>query len=555
MAAQTAGINVISMKYQAILISGLVGGLAGAHLSLGYSTMFTENMTSNRGFMGVAAMYFGHANPALTAVGCLVFGVADSVGARLQAYGLPSQFVLLMPYVVTIVVLSISMISKKVATDRKKSSLNVVKQEAGLMKKLKNVLNEHKEEYIKYLSELVSIDTQDLGHGIDGGREEKGQEYLIKLLEKMGADKIEKDALEEETIKKCLQLYNEGNLGHNYDHRYNVYATFAGKGGKSIMFNGHMDTMPPGDLSKWITKPHCPDIRDNRMYGLGTADMKGGLMASVLAIKLLKDAGIELPGDVIITSVCDEEGGGNGSMLAAMNGKKADGVVVCEGTSDELIVAHMGFVFFDVKIEGKANHSGAKWLGVSAIEKAIKLIRGLEELEHGWLMEYKHPLLPAPSLNVGVIEGGTAGSTVAGECEFKVCVHYLPEIMSYEKVVSEFTDTIEGIANGDKWLKDHKPEISVYQAGGAFEMERTHPFVEAFAEGYKQAKGRTPNIVGSPSGCDSRIWKNVAKCPTIQFGPGNLEQCHSVNEYLDMDAYLESILIYAELILAWGKNK
>lgn len=130
MAAQTAGINVISMKYQAILISGLVGGLAGAHLSLGYSTMFTENMTSNRGFMGVAAMYFGHANPALTAVGCLVFGVADSVGARLQAYGLPSQFVLLMPYVVTIVVLSISMISKKVATDRKKSSLNVVKQEA-----------------------------------------------------------------------------------------------------------------------------------------------------------------------------------------------------------------------------------------------------------------------------------------------------------------------------------------------------------------------------------------------------------------------------------------
>ncbi|WP_105309741.1 M20 family metallopeptidase [Dorea sp. Marseille-P4042] len=423
------------------------------------------------------------------------------------------------------------------------------------MKELKNVLNEHKEEYIKYLSELVSIDTQDLGHGIDGGREEKGQEYLIKLLEKMGADKIEKDALEEETIKKCLQLYNEGNLGHNYDHRYNVYATFAGKGGKSIMFNGHMDTMPPGDLSKWITKPHCPDIRDNRMYGLGTADMKGGLMASVLAIKLLKDAGIELPGDVIITSVCDEEGGGNGSMLAAMNGKKADGVVVCEGTSDELIVAHMGFVFFDVKIEGKANHSGAKWLGVSAIEKAIKLIRGLEELEHGWLMEYKHPLLPAPSLNVGVIAGGTAGSTVAGECEFKVCVHYLPEIMSYEKVVSEFTDTIEGIANGDKWLKDHKPEISVYQAGGAFEMERTHPFVEAFAEGYKQAKGRTPNIVGSPSGCDSRIWKNVAKCPTIQFGPGNLEQCHSVNEYLDMDAYLESILIYAELILAWGKNK
>ena len=123
MAAQTAGINVVGMKYQAILISGLIGGMAGAHLSLGYSAMFTENMTSNRGFMGVAAMYFGGANPALTAVGCLVFGFADSIGNRLQAYGLPSQFVLLMPYVVTVVVLAITMISKKKAETRRKSSL------------------------------------------------------------------------------------------------------------------------------------------------------------------------------------------------------------------------------------------------------------------------------------------------------------------------------------------------------------------------------------------------------------------------------------------------
>lgn len=126
LAAQTAGINVNLMKYQAILISGLIGGLAGAHLSLGYSQMFTENMTSNRGFMGVAAMYFGGAHPALTAVGCLVFGFSDSIGARLQAYGVPSQFVLLMPYVVTIVILSISMISKKIASDKQKSSLAAV---------------------------------------------------------------------------------------------------------------------------------------------------------------------------------------------------------------------------------------------------------------------------------------------------------------------------------------------------------------------------------------------------------------------------------------------
>ena len=111
-AAKTAGIRVNAVKYQAMLLSGLIGGLAGAHLSLGYSTQFIENMTNNRGFMGVAAMYFGGANPIFTALGCLLFGFADSVGARLQAYGIPSQFVLMMPYIVTIAVLSVSMIAK-----------------------------------------------------------------------------------------------------------------------------------------------------------------------------------------------------------------------------------------------------------------------------------------------------------------------------------------------------------------------------------------------------------------------------------------------------------
>ena len=111
------------MKYRAIAISGLIGGLAGAHLSLGYSKMFTENMTNARGFMGVAAMYFGGAHPILTAAGCLVFGLTDSIGARLQAYGVPSQLVLLMPYVVTIATLAVSMASKLSREKKKKRAL------------------------------------------------------------------------------------------------------------------------------------------------------------------------------------------------------------------------------------------------------------------------------------------------------------------------------------------------------------------------------------------------------------------------------------------------
>lgn len=422
-----------------------------------------------------------------------------------------------------------------------------------MSEELKKVLEEHKEEYIQYLQDLVRIDTQDIGHGILGGREKNGQEYLIRLMQKTNADQIEKEDLKEDSINKCHLQYHEGNLGHRYEDRYNVYATYKGEGGKSLLFNGHMDTMPPGDPELWDPDPFEAVIKDERLYGLGSADMKSGLLASLLAVKLIQDAGKKLPGDVMIASVCDEEGGGNGSIMAAMNGKKADGVVVCEGTSDQLILAHMGFVFFDIKVKGKANHSGAKWLGVSAIEKMMKIMRELEDLEHTWLLKYKHRLLPAPNLNVGVIQGGTAGSTVAGECDIKICVHYLPDVMTHDQIVEEVTDAIERVSESDKWLREHKPEMKVYQAGGAFEMDQNAPFVQTFQKAYENAMGKTVEIVGSPAGCDSRIWKNIAGCPTIQFGPGNLEQCHSPNEYVELQAFFESILVYAELMLEWGR--
>ena len=123
MAAETAGINVKMMKYQVMIISGVMGGLAGAHLSLGYSQMFADNMTNGRGFMGVAAMNFGAQNPILVWVGTLIFGFMDSLGARIQAYGLPSQFILMLPYVFTIVVLALAMWSKTKKDQKAKSAL------------------------------------------------------------------------------------------------------------------------------------------------------------------------------------------------------------------------------------------------------------------------------------------------------------------------------------------------------------------------------------------------------------------------------------------------
>ena len=417
---------------------------------------------------------------------------------------------------------------------------------------LKSLLEQNKEDYLAPLIDLAALDTQCIGHGIDGGLEKAGQDYIAGLMRDIGAE-VRIVQMTEDDIQKGISEYNEGNPGHNYDGRYNVYGLFPGGGGKSLMFNGHMDTMPPGDPQLWTSPPYEPVIRDGRLYGAGVCDMKGGLMASLMAVKLLRQAGIPLPGPVIITSVADEEGGGNGSIAAAVQGERADGVIVCEPTDDKLITATMGFVFFRVEAEGRANHSGAKLLGVSAIDKCIKLIAAINEMEHDWLLRYKHPLLPPPNLNVGVIKGGTAGSTVAGSCMFETCIHYLPEQMSHEQVVREFTETIDRACDGDAWLKERRPKLTMYQAGGAFEMGRNE-FMDCFDRAYSAVFGKQVKIAGSPAGCDSRTWYNIAGCPTLQYGPGGIEQCHSIDEYVTLSAYYETILVYANMILEWCKD-
>jgi simple sugar transport system permease protein len=109
LAAETAGINIAKTKFIALLFSGTVAGMAGAHLSLGYTNFFTPGMVSGRGFMGIAAMFFSGGHPIISWLACLLFGLIDSVGSRLQAYGLPAQFILMLPYVATICVLVLSM--------------------------------------------------------------------------------------------------------------------------------------------------------------------------------------------------------------------------------------------------------------------------------------------------------------------------------------------------------------------------------------------------------------------------------------------------------------
>lgn len=421
-----------------------------------------------------------------------------------------------------------------------------------LKKLLQQTLESNRAKYLKVFTDLVGIDTQTIGHGIGGGKEINGQRYLEQLLPSMGAE-IEKDYIDENTIREALERYNEGNLGHNNTDRYNLIATFHGNPkARSILFNGHMDTMPIGNLEEWNSEPIKATEKDGKFFGLGTSDMKSGTAAAVSAIMLLQDAGISLPGTVRLVSVVDEEGGGNGSLCATMHGYNADAAVLCEPTDCKIITANMGFIFFNVTVKGVSLHSGLKWQGVNAIEKAVLLMDALSELEKDWMMNYKHPLLPVPSINIGVINGGVAGSSVPSECSFKLCLHYIPGVMSYQSAYDDVVNTIMTRCAGDKWLRDNPPKLEVYQKGGAFETDRSLPFVQAVYESQCIAAGSAQLDV-SCSGNDSRFYQTIAKIPVVTFGPGHAGKGHRPNEYIEIENYYRCILAYAHLILNWCK--
>ncbi len=123
MAAQSSGVSSLGKQVQTLLISGAIAGIGGAYISLGYTTQFVENMTGGRGFMGIAAMFFGGGNPINMWMGSLVFGFSDSLAARLQSLGFYAQFVLMVPYVATILVFALSMYRQMRREKKRKSAI------------------------------------------------------------------------------------------------------------------------------------------------------------------------------------------------------------------------------------------------------------------------------------------------------------------------------------------------------------------------------------------------------------------------------------------------
>ncbi|MBU8906773.1 acetylornithine deacetylase [Desertibacillus haloalkaliphilus] len=341
----------------------------------------------------------------------------------------------------------------------------------------------------------------------------------------------------------------------------------------SLIINGHIDVAEVDDSEGWNTDPFDPVIKDGNIYGRGTADMKAGKAASLFAIKLLKEAGVKLPGDLIYQSVIGEEVGEAGTLECCRRGYDADFAVVVD-TSDCHIQGQGGVITGWITVQSPKTfhdatrrnmlHAGGSLFGASAIEKMMKIIEGLQSLEQHWAVTKSYPGFPAGmnTINPAVIEGGRHAAFIADKCSLWITVHFYPD-ENHEDIIKEIEEHVLNVAAADPWLREHPPTFDwggqsmIEDRGEIFPslaINNEWPGLKTLASSHQHSTGTLPTIGMSPTVTDGG-WLAEAGIPTVIYGPGDLQNAHAVNEHVPIDQLLQFTKVMIQFIYEWCHTK
>lgn len=344
----------------------------------------------------------------------------------------------------------------------------------------------------------------------------------------------------------------------SYDDAINVVGTLKAEHatGRSLILNGHVDVVPPGDLTRWTTPPFEPRREGKWLYGRGAGDMKSGLAACLFAFDAIRAAGYKLCGDLCIQSVIEEESTGNGTLACLERGYDADCVLIAEPFGPRLLRAQIGPIWFRVEIKGDPQHaSGFQSAGANAIEKAYAIWGSLKALEVEWnerakndrfYGEMSHPI----RFNLGKIEGGEWPSSVPSSCVLEARTAVLPG-WDLRAAREELVSTIEAFCAGDGYLSANPPKIEFhgFMAEGSVLTDAAEP-ERILADSHRAIFDTSLEEHVSPATTDSRFYLLYRNTPALVYGPV-CERAHGYDERVDLESLLEVTQAIALFIADW----
>lgn len=324
--------------------------------------------------------------------------------------------------------------------------------------------------------------------------------------------------------------------------RPNVLARLDRGAGRSLILNGHLDTV---GVDGMVVDPFDPVIRDGRLLGRGSADMKGGVAAALAAAWDASAAGFR--GTLIVALTADEEMEGAGARRLVEEGLRADGAIVCEPTSLAVMPAHKGFTWMTLTFRGRAAHGSRPDRGVDAIRHAGLVLSRLGDVEATLSGREPHPLLGFGSVHAGTIEGGTAPSVYPDACTLTLERRTLPG-ESGEAFRGEIDDVI-GRLRSDAPELDVSTEITLHRDGS--ELPADHELVGAMAAA-AGAAGVEPSTLGMTAWVEA-VTFNEGGTPALCFGPGSISAAHSADESVavaEIDAAHRTLTALVERFLS-----
>ncbi len=355
----------------------------------------------------------------------------------------------------------------------------------------------------------------------------------------------------------------EGRPEHTPDHpRVNVVGVHAGDGpGAVVHLNGHFDVVPAGD--GWTVDPFGGEVRDGKVWGRGTCDMKAGIAAAIYAAEAIRRAGIDHPGAIEISGTVDEESGGFAGVAWLAEHRriargKTDYAIIPEPLGvDRICVGHRGVYWFEVETHGRTAHGSMPFLGVSAIEGMGTVLEAFRERLLPVLatrvtgMPVVPPGAARATLNVNAIQGGQAGEAVQSPCVADRCLaifdrRFLIE-EGFEKTREEVRALLEETARRSPGLayelRDRMVVHPVQTPAGS-------PVTAALQRAITDVRGREAALVASPGTYDQKHFARLAGVEhCVAYGPGVLELAHQPDEWCAIDDLRDATKVLALALL------